>query len=256
MNILNFLRYIKHSTLHTVSKQLTKRAEAKIYAATNGSVITGPFKGLNLINKNVFGSEIPKLIGSYEKELNASLLKALERQPRCVCNIGAAEGYYALGCAQYEGVEQVFAFEALEVGRALINENLQQNQLNADIAIHGLCDENTLWNTLSLTPVDLMLIDIEGAELDILSTRNVELLEGTELIIESHDFCRPGCIDRLKQLFEGTHELLIIDSQTRTLGDFPSEISLSNKMKLDLMNETRPGVMQWLIARPKKFNTD
>lgn len=254
--MLDFLRHIKHNTMHAVSKQLIRRAEAKIYRATNGRVIKGPFKGLTLINENVFGSEIPKLIGSYEKELNISLLNALERQPRCVCNVGAAEGYYALGCARYAGVEQVIVFEALEVGRSLINDNLQQNQLSAEVAIHGLCDEETLWNTLTATPIDLMLIDIEGAELDILSARNVEQLEDTELIIESHDFCRPGCIDNLKQLFEVTHKLVIIDSQERTVEDFPSDISLSNKMKLALMNEKRPGVMHWLIATPKKLNAD
>jgi len=96
-----------------------------------------------------------------------------------------------------------------------------------------------------------MLIDIEGAELDILSPRNVSKLDKTELIIESHDFCRPGCLEILVGLFKDSHQIEIIDSTPRLLDDFPSSVSTPNHLKLELIDERRPETMQWLVARPK-----
>lgn len=252
--MLNYLRHIKHSTLRFLWTTLIKFSERKIHKITSGVVFNGPFKGLKLVNKNVFGSELPKLLGSYEKELNESLTSALKKQPKVVCNIGAAEGYYALGCARYSGVDQVLAFEALEYGRNLISDNLQANQIDSVISIMGLCNEQILWNTLNANLIGLMLIDIEGAELDILSRRNVALLEKTELIIESHDFCRPNCINTLKKLFEQTHKLRVISSKPRTAVDFPIKTWLPNRLKLELIDEKRPGTMQWLVCTPHNIN--
>ncbi len=249
--MLNFLRHIKHSSKQAILDYSISRAEAKVFNSTNGTVIAGPFKGLKLVNKNVFGSEIPKLLGSYEKELHSVLSHALKRQPNIICNIGAAEGYYALGCAMQANTHKVIVFESLESGRKLIADNIDANQFNADVDINGICDELVLWNTLNSTSVDLMLIDIEGAELDILSPRNVGLLEKTELIIESHDFCRPGCLEILVGLFKDSHQIEIIDSSPRHLDDFPNSISISNHLKLELIDEKRPGTMQWLVASPK-----
>lgn len=248
--MLNFLRHIKHRSKHFVLSQLTYWAEEKVHKITKGQVYEGPFKDLTLIKRNVFGSEIPKLLGCYEKEINTALISALASKPKVVCNIGAAEGYYALGCAKYQSVDQVIVFEALELGQELIKANLEVNVVHARIELKGLCDEQTLWETLNSTAIDLMLIDIEGAELDILSSRNAKLLTKTELIIESHDFCRPQCMTILKELFKDTHELTVIDSKPRTTEDFPPIVSLPRHLKLKLMNENRPGVMQWLVCRP------
>lgn len=249
-NMLNFLRHIKHGTKQFVSSRLSYWAQARVYNATNGKVFAGPFKDLKLTNKNVFGSEIPKLLGCYEREINAALISALAHNPKVVCNIGAAEGYYALGCAKHQSVKQVLVFEALELGRELIRANLQANTIDARVEINGLCDEQLLWQTLNNSDIDLMLIDIEGAELDILSARNVALLSNTELIIESHDFCRPQCISSLKKIFKDTHDLTVVDSEPRITEDFPPVISLPRHLKLELMNEKRPGVMQWLVCSP------
>lgn len=249
--MLNYLRHIKHGSARFLWAMLISFAKKKIYRSIAGRVLSGPFKGLKLVNENVFGSELPKLLGVYEKELNESLINALGKQPKIVCNIGAAEGYYALGCANYDGVDQVLAFEALEDGRRLINDNMLVNSTNSKIVVNGLCTEETLWDTLNKNLIGLMLIDIEGAELDILTPRNVELLAKTDIIIESHDFCRPDCINKLKKLFKRTHDLNVIDSQTRTIDDFPIKNWFPKRLKLELISENRPGTMQWLVGSPR-----
>lgn len=249
--MLNYLRHIKHGIKRWISSRLIHWAERKVYKATNGVVLQGPFRGLKLVNENVFGSEIPKLLGSYEKELNAPLTAALNRSPNTICNLGAAEGYYALGCAKYKSVNHVIVFEALESGRRLITENLSANDIHSNVEVRGLCHEEVLWETLNSSKIDLMLIDIEGAELDILSTRNIELLSNTELIIESHDFCQPDCMSHLQNSLKVTHDLEVIDSTPRCISDFPDVIFLPASLKLELMNERRPGIMQWLVCCPK-----
>ena len=249
--MLNRLRYLKHGTQRVLVKHLARLGENSILRKTRATVASGNFSGTKLINKQVFGSKAAKYLGTYEMELQGYFATAIKRGPKIVCNIGAAEGYYALGFARAVGVEKVIVFEALESGQELIRSNARLNGLEESIQIYGVCDADALGQLLLSSKIDLMLIDIEGAELDILTPHNVSLLEKTELLIESHDFCRPNCLQILKSKFEPTHDLQTFTSAPRTSSNFPLKSWLPSAIKEKLMDEMRPDKMNWLACIPK-----
>src|SRR6478672_6897407 len=60
----------------------------------------GPFKGMKYPGVNSVGSAlIPKLLGSYERELHPLIDSICAGQYDQVVDIGCAEGYYAVGLA-------------------------------------------------------------------------------------------------------------------------------------------------------------
>ena len=65
------------------------------------NIINGPFKGMKYISESVGSCHMPKILGIYENEIYPILLNFLSNSDLFV-DIGAAEGYYAVGCAKKE----------------------------------------------------------------------------------------------------------------------------------------------------------
>jgi len=63
------------------------------------------------VTSSVCSTNIPKLLGCYEAELHPVFAKWQAVPFRQVVNVGAAEGYYAVGCARLWPEAQVIAFE-------------------------------------------------------------------------------------------------------------------------------------------------
>src|SRR6266446_5569422 len=73
--------------------------EHLVRSRTGGRVPKGPFAGMRYID-NAFGSAyVPKLLGIYERELNDCIERACALSFPLIIDIGAAEGYYAIGMA-------------------------------------------------------------------------------------------------------------------------------------------------------------
>ena len=66
---------------------------------TAGLVHAGPFAGMRYVDRSVGSCFIPKLLGTYERELAPKIERICRRQPGLVVDVGAAEGYYAVGLA-------------------------------------------------------------------------------------------------------------------------------------------------------------
>ena len=65
---------------------------------------------------------IPKLLGIYERELAPYIERAVAWQPRLVVELGAAEGYYAVGMARRLPRAHVVAFEMVAENRDWVRE--------------------------------------------------------------------------------------------------------------------------------------
>ena len=61
------------------------------------TVAGGPFKGMRYYGEAVCGAAAPKIMGIYESELAPFLLKWSAVPFQHIINVGAGEGYYALG---------------------------------------------------------------------------------------------------------------------------------------------------------------
>ena len=82
------------------------------FVAWHGLTVSGgPFAGLTYPDREPI-SLVPKLLGIYERELHGAVEAAVLGQPEVIVNVGAADGYYAVGLARRCPSATVHAFEA------------------------------------------------------------------------------------------------------------------------------------------------
>ena len=74
----------------------------------------GPFRGMEYKCDSIWGSKYPKLVGSYEFELQPIVRYLFQKKFDTVINIGAAEGYYAVGWAT--GVQELCYYCCRSIG--------------------------------------------------------------------------------------------------------------------------------------------
>src|ERR1700722_2566319 len=77
---------------------------------TSCRVRTGPFAGMRYGSVSVGSAYIPKLLGIYERELSSFIEAACLKRPDLIVDVGAAEGYYAVGLAVRNPTAKVIAF--------------------------------------------------------------------------------------------------------------------------------------------------
>ena len=109
-------------------------------ARTGQVVQQGPLAGMHYIDGAIESAYIPKLLGIYERELWPVVASLDATEFRTLVNVGAGEGYYAVGLARRHSDIRVVAFEALEAGRAAIVRMAHLNRVADRIAVRGCCD--------------------------------------------------------------------------------------------------------------------
>lgn len=217
---------------------------------TRNKVVTGPFKGMKYIYRSVGSSLFPKLLGTYEMELWPEVEQAIERSPQLVVDIGAAEGYYAIGLARRLPSARIVCFEAQETLHFLLREMASLNHVTDRVALHGLCTATLLDENLGSASSALVVCDIEGAEEEVLNPENVPALRHADILVELHDIGVPGVSDRIRQRFEATHTITKITSRERTPNDWPLRLKPSWKRQSGYLTENRP-IMDWFWMVPK-----
>lgn len=219
---------------------------------TRLTVQKGPFRGLKYLSP-VRDFYYPKILGTYELELESVIETALEGPPGTRFIIaGAAEGYYAAGFGLRSPRSEIVAFEADPVRQQKLRELLALNRIDADI--RGFCSKRALASALAGTGRDFLLMDIEGGEVEVLDPVEIPDLIRTRILVEIHDFYVAGAGDSIRQRFDDSHSILRIDGVTRTFADLP-QIELGHRRVLarwycQLMNEGRRDPTYWLYLDP------
>jgi len=89
-----------------------------------GKVLGGPFAGMqyfaNTTAQHALG--VRALLGSYESELHDIVQQLINQEWDTIVDIGAAEGYYAVGFARACPKAKVIAFEGEEDARRVLSE--------------------------------------------------------------------------------------------------------------------------------------
>ena len=141
------------------------------------TVVGGPFKGMRYHGKAVCGAAAPKIMGVYECELAPFLLRWSAIPFQHIINVGAAEGYYAVGCATLWPQATVTAFESSEEGRTLLARNVELNRMQSRVKIMGHCGQEQLQAAISMAQPSLVIVDVEGAEGQLLGSRQHSRLD-------------------------------------------------------------------------------
>jgi hypothetical protein len=210
----------------------------RAYVERHGlTVRRGPFQGLtypaDLVGR--VDALVPKLIGSYEAELHP----ALERlQTRSVVNIGSADGYYAVGLTRRGS--SVRAFDSDRTARKVSTRLAEAN--GVALTTGGTVTPTTLGHLAG----ELIVCDCEGCEATVL---NPDSLRDCSLIVELHDFVKPGVGDEVIQRFSATHEIEIVDQEARNPAEFPEVQELPHAALA--LEEGRPEPMRWAVMTPR-----
>jgi hypothetical protein len=222
---------------------------------TECKVMQGPFAGM-LYGRESHGSAyIPKLLGIYECELTPQVEALIARGPKLVVDLGAAEGYYAVGLARRLPQTQIIAFEMEPKGQDALREMAALNGCVDYVGVRGKCEPEDLADALGNERNAVVICDVEGYEERLLDLTSVPTLRHAAILVEVHDFIVPGITEILKMRFSETHLITHIWQEPRSCDGFPWRTfwtALLPKSYLDwAVSEWRPVRMAWLWMEPK-----
>lgn len=206
--------------------------------------------------QTAFGSAyVPKLLGIYERELNPFIEQACAQNFPLIVDVGAAEGYYAIGMALRNPEARVVAFEMEQKGRAALEEMAKLNGVLSRVEIRGKCKPGDLAQLLTASSRALILCDAEGDEEILLDPGVIPALIHARLLVEMHEFISLGISERVMKRFAATHTIRRIWQEDRLGSEFPFATlatRLLPRSYLDwAVNEWRPERMSWLWMEPR-----
>lgn len=229
-----------------------------VRAATRDRVVQGPFCGMRMVLSPLSARHtLGYLLGTQELELRDVLDRVIKRNYGTILNIGAADGYYAIGLALRSAESRIEAFEMLPELHPLITLSAEANGVAARVRISGKCAPYDLQERLcAASPSQLVLMDVEGMEVELLDPVAVPALQHADILVETHDPFVPGCTETLIERFRQTHDIESYTSRPRILSDFPRNFlpplpSWFPRLAVDLMDERRPGTQCWLFLTAK-----
>lgn len=227
-----------------MTRQLMQRINRQIFEKLGQEVQTGPFKGMTVTEHPVWddGNAGLKLLGAYEHELWPAIEYAIERKPSAVMNVGCAEGYYAVGLKRRLPTTPVYATDIDANSLQMCSDMAASNGVPMMLQVGCRTAEEMLLGCSNA----LYVLDVEGAELDLLDPLYCADLYTADIIVECHDFLKPVSLS-LAQRFSGTHDVDFIEPQ---MPDVPRYQKLLDPLpmgtKLIALTEKRPMPTVWL----------
>lgn len=222
------------------------------YFQGKATVRGGPFKGMKYIEISHGSQLLPKLLGSYEEPIHKWVENVIKKRYRVIVDIGCAEGYYAIGFALKIPEATVYAYDTNEEAIKMLETMAKMNQVDGRIKVGAFCDHKELNEICSINT--LVFCDIEGDERELLDPIKVPNIINADLIIESHDFFRPGTTELLIGRFSKTHKISIVVDYSRDREKYIS--TLDNKPSdndLDMIfDEIRAGQAKYLFCKAFK----
>lgn len=233
----------------------TRIMEQIVLDKTNGIVQSGPFRGMQYISKSHRHSALPpKLLGTYERELSGPLEEAISMRYDLVVDIGAGEGYYAVGFALRLTNAKVIAYEMESSARDLLRELARLNNVQDQITVHGLCTKQSLTSSLSVEGKPLLICDAEGAEVILLDPVRIPALRSAFILVELHEGIIGGLSEEIRERFASTHTIQSIHQEPRARSEFPYKTLSTTLLPgfIDYaMDERRAYQQMWYWMKPR-----
>ncbi|MBA4189058.1 MAG: hypothetical protein C0467_13755 [Planctomycetaceae bacterium] len=231
-----------------------RQAELVRHLFPDLTVRHGPFAGVQYPKAvAVCSALLPKLLGSYERELHGALERACGRSYRVVVDVGCAEGYYAVGLAKRLPTTAIRAFDTDPAARSLCRAMAEANGVSGQVTIGEHCGPDQLREVVAGRQA-LVVCDCEGYELDLLTPAVVPALAASEILVETHEFAGDKVADTLSGRFSATHKVEVVastdDAVKGRMYKYPELVPLTSADRDFVLAERRPGVMEWLVLTP------
>jgi predicted O-methyltransferase YrrM len=191
-------------------------------------------------------------LGTYELEIRAAVEEAIDYRPDVVINLGAAEGFYAVGLARALPDANVIAYEAGEPFHTLIRRLAERNHVGQRCEIRGLATLKQLETDLSPARRPLVVCDVDGAEMLLLNPNAVPSLRRAAILVELHDALTGQPIAaEIRRRFAATHDIAEFTSRARTAADLPEGVRLPHRLIKIALAERGPEPQEWFWMRPR-----
>lgn len=227
----------------------------RAFVAHHGlEVQAGPFAGMRYPRFAVERGElvVAQLLGSYEREIAPFIERAVDRGFEQYVDIGASDGYYAVGFARSVPSSTVHAYEMNPFPARVCTRLAEANAAAGSLRLLGECgvaDLQALPERRSF-----VLCDTEGAEAVLMDPDAVPLLRSASLVVELHAFAVPDVEDLIAGRFSATHDIEIVRTEPRYIGEFPALMEVPGVTYLDrqlAVAEFRPYPMAWAVMEPR-----
>ena len=244
--------YIHKRILHLHRIQIAK----DLFNNYGGSIAYGPFKGLEMVTdvKSVSPDFPSMYFGIYEQEVLNTLQDRPEKYDNFI-NLGAGDGYYALGVLFNGLFKASIAFEESLPRQKIIYELAEANNLRQRITVLGRADYFSIQKLPSdLLAKSMFLVDIEGGEFDVFNPETIELLKDSIVIVELHDFLVKDGAEKLLRLKSNVlpyFHISIFTTSKRDLSGFTELNELSDVDRWFNCIEGRGKQMTWWRLDPK-----
>jgi precorrin-6B methylase 2 len=228
----------------------------KLIAEYDRKIAYGPFRGMRLGSDIWWGTydSNSKILGVYEEEVTQKLHDILSATKAPFVDLGAADGYYAIGVAFSGMADVVYAYEISKKGRASLQANAAANGCAQKVVIAGEADYDSLKALIDKFGKAVILIDIEGGEYDLLSDRMLDLLKTCHMIVELHPAMvedgerkEAALVQRAQKHF--TPSKLYRESYAPNR--FPELNAFGDDERLLAVSEGRARNPKWLVLEPK-----
>jgi hypothetical protein len=223
---------------------------ANTYIHNEGArIMSGPFAGMEYVSAATEGALVPRLLGTYESELHPHLRAFADEGLDGVVDVGCAEGYYAVGLARMMPGVTVNAYDIDEKARLACADLAAKNGVSHQVIIGGEFKPDGFEAFAGKRM--LVMVDAEGAEVDILQPALSPALARMNIIVETHDVYRPGALALMTERFAATHHIVRVDQQPKVF-DLPAWLQvLPHLDQLLAVWEWRLQPTPWLVMRPK-----
>jgi hypothetical protein len=224
---------------------------ANTFVSREGAIVYGGlFRGMRYVEQSSQGTLLPRLLGVYEAELHPYIEAFLKEGRDVIVDVGCAEGYYAVGLARAAPGVVVHAHDIDENARLLCGELAQRNGVADRVIIGGEFKPEDFQAFAGRRA--LVMVDVEGAEMDILVPARAPVLAEMSIIVETHDLFRAGSEAAMIARFSETHEITRVLPRPKQF-DMPAWMAEFNDLDLQLAAwEFRDKPTPWLVMRPRR----
>ncbi len=261
-SILSILQVITENHPEVMNLLIEKRRldlSNDISRVFNHTVQYGPFKGLRFPQESHWGlrDRASMIFSMYEQEI-LRIIENLPNKYTKFIDLGAADGYYGVGVLVNKIFEKSYCFEITNEGQEVIKKNAELNNVIDKISIHGKAESDFyLQIPESEIKESVLMVDIEGAEFDVLTEIVFEKFSNSVIIIELHDWFFNDQQDKLNGLLTragNTHKIHEITMSDRNPGNYKELNLLSDNDRWLICSEGRGQLMTWLKLDPLYTN--
>jgi precorrin-6B methylase 2 len=268
INIIKFVAEVRHrgvvSAIRKAAKRLPwasdrgdpihkRRVElfAQLNASLNYTVKYGPFAGMKIPSEAYWAGpdRAPMLLGIYEQEVVQAIADHRSKKGVFI-DVGAADGYYAVGVLLAGWFRRSYCFEISEVGQSVIRRNAEKNEVSENLIVFGAANPD-FYNLIPHDELEgaVILVDIEGGEFDLLDAAALYALKSATIIVEVH----PWVIDGDRKVLELaerahlTHRVSSFKTGARDPSQFGELNALGDNDRWLICSEDRPVLMSWIL---------